>query len=1694
MGENITCSDTSRFRVRFRYFILFIVALFFQGMLGRDLSAQDFSTWKEQAASGFAGGSGSEQDPYLISSAEELAYFGLFIEQVGREELVRTYFLQTDTIDLSGKIWFPLGNPEKPFSGHYDGQNKPILNMAMDNTLEIGQGNYAGLFAVVDSARLENILLSGVSIDFAGKEVKVGALAGEIRNSYLDNCRIDQGALKSRAAAGMVYSVRSSLFWECRVDGMELYTDSVSAGFAVEAEDCMVSHLIVNSWVETIPLYAVGGIWLASNCVLDDVRYGPDLVVLDDCNSERMSAGLIGISDGNTLIYCSSTHHIISQNMAAGFIGEVVDWNGDDAATLILFSLGDGMNIKGLVSSAGFVGKVSHRLELHNSVLSENNTVGVNTRTDTAGLVFASLGEGGEVMCYASGTSQYIDEYGKVVVSAEKNGFRKDTDYRLLDLVQGSFYYGSLGESWPYEVYKRGQEKIIFQMDKLDNIYIDNSQHDVELWKDGVYQETVRVYNRMDLEGNRVEQFSDGDFGIKNIDKEVQDGPYYVSWYYKDTWRGYTRYQTINIPQNINKLESFQHIRGVFHDSGLEEPFVEYLPVNEGLDLTDFYSLNNGLDERLWPGTQDFKGWSRDSLSLGSEFDRYTSRLSLPEGEWNFDFYSCRSRQLRLISGEGLFSENGEKYSDMTLLKGRYFHQYDLPEPVRKDYVFGGWFKATVPEKEVYNSDIVPCLEKDTLYALWSNEIQIRFDDQKGNPVVVQSFFPATPYNDRTNDIYLNSSFPVPQESDDYRFRGWFADKGCTIQVLESDMAPDTSFTLYAGWDGRVTIYFYSGDQYPIEPYSYFENRPYRDASSGNSGLPQPTDSRFVCWSTDGSLAGKISEDHSVPTKDDTLYAVWSEPVTVSFYPQELGLGSRTYQTCYSFGDSRNGGLPQVEGYDAWFSDKECTQRVDDNTWVEAGITELYAKPWQWVRVEFVSNSSQEIPFREYCVGKPYDDAMNPQPGLPYLSANGDQLNTGWYTSSDLSVLVDGSSLASADVKVLYAGWTSVDEVEFYLDGELYATRSYYDGLSYNDRQNPSEGFPYVSSSGGKDFESWFLDENLTQPVQETDIHDATVNHLYGKWRDRVEMVFMKQGSVYDTRWYSVGIPYYQTNTSNNGMPVDPRFESGVFMGWYAEEQDGSNDYTRLYPVLQEDMVGENIDTLYAHVTTNKPVVFVDITRTQASGSSGMYQTRHYYHSIPYEGSRESAVNTGLIDPVSDNASFGEKYMVFRAWSRHMDNLKQPLTPSDRMGDDEILYARWGIWVRFEENGGDSIPDAVYTPGRLYQQQPNTGLPVGYRNGYLFEGWYRDAGLTQKVEADDTVFGFTHTLYASWTEMKPDEVLVRFETNGSAPIEDRIYITEGLRYGENPNPGLPQPSWEGHLFGGWFSDRLLTKEVNDATVVPDTSHTLYALWNVIEPDKVCVHFDPRGGIYVPDGLYQPLLAYGQSPNPGLPSCERKGFDFVGWYSDTVEWVLVDNQILVPDEDHTLYAAWDAVDPGEPEPEPDPDPDPDFDMVLVRVSFENTGNSLMDDLYYYADGSLTYSTSPNTGLPEPEWEGRIFIGWYSEDLGQNVNGETVVPQYDHVLQARWKSETGNMSGESSVGIRIYPNPGKTGFYLESDVAIMEVYVLRMDGARVATVEGEGGNKLFLDLSEEPTGSYLIWIETEVGIFRKIWVKF
>ncbi len=110
--------------------------------------------WSDFAADDFEGGSGTETDPYLIATAEQLAK--LSNDVAGSNTLYeRKWFKLTNDIDLSGKRWNPIGqykwlpdytSPGNEFRGNFDGNGKTVRGIYVD---EATDGWAGGLFGCI---------------------------------------------------------------------------------------------------------------------------------------------------------------------------------------------------------------------------------------------------------------------------------------------------------------------------------------------------------------------------------------------------------------------------------------------------------------------------------------------------------------------------------------------------------------------------------------------------------------------------------------------------------------------------------------------------------------------------------------------------------------------------------------------------------------------------------------------------------------------------------------------------------------------------------------------------------------------------------------------------------------------------------------------------------------------------------------------------------------------------------------------------------------------------------------------------------------------------------------------------------------------------------------------------------------------------------------------------------------------------------------------------------------------------------------------------------------------------------------------------------------------------------------------------------------------------------------------------------
>lgn len=152
----------------------------------------ELSVWDGSVASAFAGGDGSENDPYEISTAPELAFLAKAVNE--GESFCGKYFSLNNDLNLNDLEWTPIGNGIHAFMGIFDGNGHIIENLRISQsihyTYEYPTGKKAaycdqGLFATVQDATIRNIVIDGATIKITDTKSddthQVGVLCGTVR-------------------------------------------------------------------------------------------------------------------------------------------------------------------------------------------------------------------------------------------------------------------------------------------------------------------------------------------------------------------------------------------------------------------------------------------------------------------------------------------------------------------------------------------------------------------------------------------------------------------------------------------------------------------------------------------------------------------------------------------------------------------------------------------------------------------------------------------------------------------------------------------------------------------------------------------------------------------------------------------------------------------------------------------------------------------------------------------------------------------------------------------------------------------------------------------------------------------------------------------------------------------------------------------------------------------------------------------------------------------------------------------------------------------------------------------------------------------------------------------------------------------------------------------------------------------------
>ena len=166
-------------------------------------------------------GSGTEADPYIIASAENLAYLSKRVYD-GFSTFDNQYFKQTADIDLTKYNWQPIGVEINRsgssvycyFSGIYDGNGYTISGLHTpkgSGSLYLAQGLF-GMVLVRNTTEIRNVTLENV--DVRGGDC-VGGLAGWVLSIYdnetviIENCSVNGKTYGDDAVGGLIGKIET---------------------------------------------------------------------------------------------------------------------------------------------------------------------------------------------------------------------------------------------------------------------------------------------------------------------------------------------------------------------------------------------------------------------------------------------------------------------------------------------------------------------------------------------------------------------------------------------------------------------------------------------------------------------------------------------------------------------------------------------------------------------------------------------------------------------------------------------------------------------------------------------------------------------------------------------------------------------------------------------------------------------------------------------------------------------------------------------------------------------------------------------------------------------------------------------------------------------------------------------------------------------------------------------------------------------------------------------------------------------------------------------------------------------------------------------------------------------------------------------------------------------------------------------
>ncbi|MDR1137563.1 MAG: hypothetical protein LBK91_04495 [Synergistaceae bacterium] len=293
--------------------------------------ALETENWLDFAASAYAGGDGSEESPFLIETAEQLALLATQVKD--GDSCEDKHFKQTKDIDLSGKQWTPIGGAREYtradlrmgisysdgnyFSGDYDGGGRMISG------LKITQFIHApALFNILYNGVVKNLRLTKLKIAMGSN---CGGIAAWMYKSKIFNCDVSGEISFLYNGGGIVYYADKSEITGCSADLKFYYFLHEFTSFVVNfdfyyipaygtywLDDGELAHnpLVTIGNTFHLPFAVVGGIasW-ARDCLIKGCKVKAYFSSYSDHEYNGYYGGILGMGRPEMIVDCEAYSH-----------------------------------------------------------------------------------------------------------------------------------------------------------------------------------------------------------------------------------------------------------------------------------------------------------------------------------------------------------------------------------------------------------------------------------------------------------------------------------------------------------------------------------------------------------------------------------------------------------------------------------------------------------------------------------------------------------------------------------------------------------------------------------------------------------------------------------------------------------------------------------------------------------------------------------------------------------------------------------------------------------------------------------------------------------------------------------------------------------------------------------------------------------------------------------------------------------------------------------------------------------------------------------------------------------------------------------------------------------------------------------------------------------------------------------------